>query len=147
MGKNTLKMKLSGFEELITKLDKAHGNIQNTVTDALEHMGKTVGEDTDAALEDKNLPAKGKYSTGKTRKAVMKNPYVKWNGPVGSIKVGFDYARARAAGYLITGTPKMKPVRKLKTMYKGTKYTQQLRKTMEKTVEAEIARTLGGKGR
>lgn len=144
MGKNTMKMTLSGFEELITRLDKAHGNLKSTVTDAMEHMGKTIGDDTDAALEEGNLPAKGKYSTGETRKAVVKNPSVKWNGPVASIKVGFDYTRARAAGYLIAGTPKMRPVKRLRTMYKGVKYPQQLKTAMERTVEAEIARTLGG---
>lgn len=147
MGKNTLKMNLRGFNELMTKLDKAGGSLKNTVTDALEQLGETVGEDTDEAMENKNLPAQGNYSTGQTRQAIIENPPVKWNGTVASVKVGFDYAHARAAGYLITGTPKMKPVSRLKTMYKGKKYPRQLQQDMIDIVNDDIERALGGKGR
>jgi hypothetical protein len=144
MARNTLKLNLSGFEELITKLEGLDGDVKKTVTKALEQTAKTIEKDTQTALNSSNLPRGGKYSTGDTKKAVVTNATAIWSGTQASINVGFDYGKKGAGGFLITGTPRMKPVTQLKKMYKGATYRKRLQNDMSEIVQAEIKRKMGG---
>lgn len=144
MGKNTLALEFSGFEELVTMLDKLDGDIKSVVDDALTQMAETVAEDTLDAVSKSNLPAQGKYSIGDTEKSIVKNPKVSWVGEVAEIGVGFDYSKQGSGGLLITGTPRMKPVTALKTIYKQKKYRQWLEEGMQDIVMDAIKEVLGG---
>lgn len=144
MGKNTLSLEFKGFEELVTLLDKLDGDIKSVVDDALTQMAETVAEDTLEAVSKSNLPAQGKYSIGDTEKSIVKNPKVSWVGSVAEIGVGFDYSKPGSGGLLITGTPRMKPVTALKTIYKQKKYRQWLEEGMQDIVMDAIKEVLGG---
>lgn len=142
--RNTLKLQLSGFEELITKLDELGGNIETVVEDALQQAGETIGDDTIEAIGKGNLPAQGIYSGGETEKSVIKNPQVEWEGRMAVIGVGFDYSKPGAGGVLITGTPRMKPDQALKKIYRSKKYMNQIQNDMKDIVNDEIERCMGG---
>lgn len=142
--RNTLKLQLGGFEELITKLDSLGGDIKGVVEDALGQAGETIGYDTIEALAKENLPRKGKYSTGDTEKSVILNPPVEWEGQTAVIGVGFDYNKPGAGGLLISGTPRMKPDTKLKGMHRGKKYMTQIQDDMKDIVNDEIERRMSG---
>lgn len=144
MGKNTLRLQLKGFEEMLSKLDKLGGDIKKATEEALEKAGKTIGEDTKAAVQKPNLPAKGKYSEGDTEKSIAQNPKAEWEGTTASIGVGFDYGEKGSGGLLITGTPRMKPVRKLQEIYKGKKYMSGIEKEMREAIQKEIEKRMGG---
>lgn len=146
MGKNTLKLELSGFNELITKLEGVNGRVKDTVTDALDQMAETVEYDTKAALKKSYLPAQGKYSTGDTERAVVEGAHTQWSGTVAEIGVGFDYAKKGAGGFLITGTPRMKPDRELNRMYKQRKYAKELQEGMIDIVNDAIDDAMEGGG-
>ena len=115
--RNTLNLELSGFNELVTKLEGLNGNVHKVVTSALQQAAETIEEDTRDAVKKSNLPAKGIYSTGDTEKAIA-TPSVTWSGTVAEVGVGFDYSKNGAGGFLITGTPRMQPDRELQKMYK-----------------------------
>lgn len=135
MSRTTLKFDTSKMTDSIAFLDHLGGDVKGAVTNALEQAAETIEEDTIDALSDRNLPAKGRYSHGKTEKSVVKRPKVEWIGEFASVDVGFDYSKQGAGGYLITGyyyrtskgTPKQmnydKPLHK---MYKGKKYMTNL---------------------
>lgn len=143
--RNTLKLDFRGFEELITKLDGLNGDVKNAVTDALEQAGETIGEDTENAVEKANLPAGGEYSKGLTKKSIIKNPKVSWSGTKAEIGVGFDYGKPGAGGFLITGTPRMKPDYELQKIYKRKKYTSAIQNDMANVINDYIDDIMGGK--
>lgn len=144
MGKNTLKLELSGFGALLTELDKLGGDLKPVITDALTQMGETIGDDTMDAVSKSNLPASGKYSRGDTEKSIVRNPKVNWQGQLAEINVGFDYGKDGAGGVLITGTPRMKPVHALQRIYKQKKYMKQRETDMSDIVMDAIHERLGG---
>lgn len=142
--RNTLNLDTRNFEELLTKLDELGGNLQKVVEDALNQAGETIENDTLDALNAANLPAKGKYSRGDTRKSVIRNPKTEWQGTTASIAVGFDYSKRGAGGLLITGTPKMKPDQALNKIYKNKRYMQQLENDMKSVVNDAIIAKMEG---
>lgn len=142
MARNTLRLDTKGFESLLTKLDEVGGNINEVVTKALEEAGQTIAEDTHKAMAASYLPAGGKYSNGKTEAAIVDNPQVEWSGSRASIEVGFDFGKPGAGGFLITGTPKMKPDKELNRMYKGKKYMKQIQDQMSEVVSEAISKAM-----
>lgn len=145
MARNTLKLQLGGFQELITKLDSLQGDVKKAVTDALEQAGETIGEDTVDAVDNANLPAKGEYSKGQTKASIITNPLVHWSGNQAEIGVGFDYSKKGAGGFLITGTPRMKPDYELQKIYKRKKYMNQIQNDMADVVNDYIKEKMEGK--
>ena len=143
MARNTLRLELSGFKELLTKLDKLGGDVPGVVEDALVQAAGTSADDTLAALADANLPAGGKFSGGDTKASVVTNPRVEWSGTTASVGVGFDYDKPGAGGLLITGTPKMKPDYALQKMYKKKGYMQKIQDDMRKIVTDAISKRMG----
>lgn len=144
MGKNLLKLDVSGFEEYIQKLEKLEADIKPIVSDALNQAGETITDDTFDAVSDSNLPRGGEYSTGKTKESIIKNPRIKWSGTTAEIGVGFDFNKPGAGGYLITGTPRMAPDKALNKIYKSKKYVKDIQKDMIDIFQDEISRRMGG---
>ena len=144
MGKNLLKLDVSGFEAYIQKLEKLEADIKPIVSDALNQAGETITDDTFDAVSDSNLPRGGEYSTGKTKESIIKNPRVKWSGTMAEIGVGFDFSKPGAGGYLITGTPRMAPDKALNRIYKSKKYMKDIQKDMINIFQDEISRRMGG---
>lgn len=136
--RNVLRLDVSGFEKVIDAIKDAGGNAKAAVTDALEQAGETVTEDTLTYLEDQYLPAGGKYSIGETKKSVIKNPRVIWIGDRAEIGVGFDYSKPGAGGFLITGTPRMKPDEELQRMYLRKAYMRSIQEDIKFVLESYI---------
>lgn len=143
--RNTLNLDLSGLEELLTKFEGLGGDVEAVAAEALETAAKKIEVDTEKALDKSNLPEKGKYSKGKTIKSIVRSPKADISGNLISINVGFDYSKPGAGGFLITGTPKMKPDAALNRMYKGKKYMKEVQETMAETVNAHILKQLEDK--
>lgn len=143
MGKNLLKLDTKPFDIYAEKLDRLGADLKAIFTDALEQAGETIGQDTLDAVADENLPAGGKYSTGDTKASVIQNPQVKWSGAVGEIGIGFDFGKPGAGGFLITGTPKMRPDKTLNAMYKKKKYMSDIQNDMIDIFNDEIKKRMG----
>lgn len=141
--RNTLRLDLSGFEEMVTKLEALNGNVQKAVTDALQQAAETVHDDTVDAMRKQNLPHKGIYSTGRTALTIVQAS-VEWSGTIGVAPVGFDYGEKGAGGYLISGTPRMQPNRALEQIYTRKKYMKQLQEDMQEVISDYINEAMGG---
>ena len=141
MGRNMLKLDTTGFDRLIDHLKELDGNVQEAVTDALEQAGETITEDTHDAVSPPNLPAGGKYSHGDTEASIVE-PKVTWVGTTAEMPVGFDFSKPGAGGWLITGTPKMRPDMALQKIYKRKKYMQEIQKDIAEVVQDYIADAL-----
>lgn len=139
--RNTLRLDISGFEELLVKLDSLNGDVKKAVTDALQEASETIKRDTEEALADRYLPAKGTYSSGRTKTTVAE-PDIQWSGSTAVAPVGFDYGLKGAGGFLISGTPRMQPNRKLEQIYARKKYMKKLQEQMQALVEERIRRKM-----
>ena len=136
---NTLKLDTSGFDRLIKQFESIGGDVKPVVEKALKQVGNKIGTDTLSAITKPNLPAGGKYSSGQTENSVIRNPSVVWEGDTTAyIPVGFVIAKPGAGGFLISGTPKMKPDKELNRMYKGKKYMNEIQKEMSDVVLSAI---------
>lgn len=142
MGKNKAKVKLEGFKEMITALDSLGGDLVGIAADALSQAGETIGWDTLEAAQNPNMPAEGKYATGRTEQAVLTTPRVEVSGNLVEVGAGFDYTKDGAGGILITGTPRMKPNYELNKIFKGRRYMNNISKDIEAVVQDEIERRL-----
>lgn len=132
------------FAEYGERLEELGGDLKEIFTDLLEQTAETIQWDTDDAMAKSNLPRGGKYSQGDTRKAIVKNPRVSWAGSVAEIPVGFDWAKESAAGYLISGTPRMDPNRRLEEIYGKKKYMRNIVKDMQEFLTDEIKDRMEG---
>jgi hypothetical protein len=130
----------SNFEEYAEKLEQLEADLKDVFSKAMEEAAEKVQNDTIAALANSNLPAGGKFSQGDTRESVLQDVKTEWQGSVGEIKLGFDKTKSGAGGFLITGTPKMRPDLALERIYGSKRYVNQLKKTIEKALQREIDR-------
>lgn len=142
--KSMISIDFSNFADYAEKIDKLGGSLQKVFTDAMEQAAETVQDDTIEAMASANLPAGGKYSQGDTEASIIRDAKVVWRGSVGEIGLGFDKTRPGAGGFLITGTPKMKPNYKLEDIYGRKKYENRLKKDIEEVLQDEIDRIMGG---
>lgn len=141
--RNTLKLDTSGLERLIEQLDELQGEVKKAVNDALLQAAETVHDDTVDALQDQYMPHEGLYSTGRTKLTVA-TPQVIWNGTVAEAPVGFDYGEKGAGGFLISGTPRMRPNRQLEQIYTRKKYMKRLQEDMQEVITDYINDKLEG---
>lgn len=102
MPKNKIGLTFSGFEELVSKLDKLGGDLKSVTTEALEKSHGLVTPGIHKAM-------KKHHRTGDTEKSIVDNTKVEWEGTVASIEVGFDISSGGLPSiFLMYGTPRMK---------------------------------------
>lgn len=142
MARNTLKLETSGFEEAIRRLENLGGDVKQAVSDGLTDAAAKIAIDTEKALTAPSLPARGKYSSGDTKKSIVRDQRVEWDGSIAYIPVGFDFSKPGAGGFLITGTPRMSPDKALHRIYKEKRYMTQIGKVIENQITNYIIRRM-----
>lgn len=142
--KQMISIDFKNFSDYAEKIDKLGANLKSVFSKAMEEAAEKVQQDTIAAIQPVNLPGKGRYSTGDTLNTVIRDPKTKWEGSVGEIPLGFDKTKPGAGGWLITGTPKMRPDYALEKIYGTKRYENELKKTIEKALQREIDKIMGG---
>lgn len=125
--KNKIEIDMRGMEYYLRELEEMGGNTRRATETVLQKAAEKVQADVRDAVEKQNLPAGGKYSTGDTANAIVE-PHVEWHGTLCSAPVGFDYTKSGAGGYLISGTPKMRPDQKLHAIFREKSYMRKLSK-------------------
>lgn len=141
--KNFISIDFSAFEDYAEELERLGANLKDIFGDVMEQEAETVQEDTLEAIEKAHLPARGKYSIGTTRKSVDPRPRVEWSGSIGEIHLGFDKSKPGAGGFLITGTPRMRPDQALVDIYGRKKYEKKINESIMDYLQAEIDDRLG----
>lgn len=142
--KRMIDINFACFGDYAEKLDLLGASLKEAFSNAMEQAAETVQEDTIDAMAKSNLPAGGKYSQGDTEESIIRDAKVIWHGSLGEIGLGFDKTRPGAGGFLITGTPKMRPNAALEDIYSRKKYEREIKKDIEEVLQDEINRRLGG---
>lgn len=129
-GRRIFYGELTGFDNYLEKLRELDADLKPIVANALEQAADDPTADTIDAMKDRYMPAKGKYSSGQTKETVIKNPKVSWSATIASIGIGFDRTKPGVGTLLITGTPRMKPNKKLEQIYNRKKTIKEFNKTI-----------------
>lgn len=132
------------FEAYAEDIDRLGGNLQAIFTDAMEQAAETIQEDTLEAISPGNLPAGGKYSNCITAASVVQGASVTWSGTIAEIPVGFDFSKPGAGGFLITGTPRMRPDWALEDIYVRKKYMREIQEDMMQIFMDAVNDLMGG---
>ena len=75
---------------------------------------------------------------------MIRDAKVQWQGMLGEIPIGFDKTMPGAGGWLITGTPKMRPDYKLEDIFSRRSYEKKIMKQIEEHLQEEIDERIGG---
>ena len=142
--KSSLSIDFSNFSDYADRLDQLGADLKEIFADAMEQAAETVQDDTIEAMSAANLPAGGRYSRGDTEASIIRNAKVSWSGNVGEIGLGFDKTKRGAGGFLITGTPKMRPNYALENIFGRKKYENQIKSDIEEVLQDEIDQRMGG---
>ncbi|MBQ1292792.1 MAG: hypothetical protein IIY21_02055 [Clostridiales bacterium] len=144
MAKNKVQFDFERLSDIVERLDKAGADLEKILTEVLEDSAEQIALDTIDALSDAYLPAGGRHSTGQTKASIVRNPKVEKTGTMLEVGIGFDKTKVGAGGWLITGTPKMAPDKKLADIYTNKKYENKLMKEIESKLEDELEKIVGG---
>lgn len=148
MGRNSIKFEGDIFADLMKKLDEIGGGeaMKRGTEKALIEAKKHTTAKIEKCMVPSNLPAGGKYSTGKTRESINKDMTVKWSGLTAEIPVGFDFSKSGLVStFLMHGTPKMKAVKGLADAVYGSKTKKEERQIEEQALQQVIKDIVEGK--
>ena len=144
MGRNRLTLDFNVFEDYLERLENLGADLRQVIGETMEDAADDVQSDTHSAIASGNLPAGGQYSRGATEAAVIEDPKTQWSGEVGEIHLGFDKTVPGSGGWLITGTPKMRPDAALAAIYASGKYATTMKKMIEGSLQDRIDEIMGG---
>jgi hypothetical protein len=131
-------IEFSGFEELAADYDKLGGDLKKIVEKCLEVAPKTINPEIKKDMERHRR-------SGRTERSIVENPKVEWQGNIARIPVGFDISKGGLPSiFLMYGTPRMKPDRKLYNDIYGNAIRKKIGEEQEKILRDAISARLGG---
>lgn len=132
---------MDGIDQILSKLKALDADVKKIAEQALVDSHAITTEKARAAMADRYLPAKGKYSTGKTLLSLVERPTVEWTGSTATVRVGFDISDGGLPSiFLMYGTPRMKKDQALYNAFYSAKAKQEIVETIENALYDEIRR-------
>lgn len=133
-----MRLEFSGFEEMAERLDKLGGDLKKTTEKALEATHEHITPKVETAFKKHDI----KYSHD-TMKSLKKDADIEWSGSVASVGVGFKISAGGLPSiFLMYGTPKIQPDKKLYDSVYGSKTKKEVKALQEKIFSEEIAKYL-----
>lgn len=132
------------IEAMLKRFEKAGADIKSPIENALIKSHKFVTKNLHEHMADQYLPAHGRYSKGDTEKSIVEDETVYWVGDKAYIGVGFDIAKEKTSIYLMYGTPRMQPNRKIYEDVWGRKTRRQIREIQEEAMWDALDEVRGG---
>lgn len=121
-----LGLEFDGFEKLIQKLEEVEGAAEQATEKALVATHGFVTQNLQTAITPHRR-------TGETERSLQRNADVTWIGTTAEVEVGFDIENGGLPSvFLMYGTPKMKPDRKLYNAIYGAKTKKEIAELQEK---------------
>lgn len=145
MAKNRIGLQFKGWKELMAGIDKVAGEsgLKQATEDALKESKQYVDNKVDSVMVKGNMPARGRYWTGETKKSLNKDMTVDWQGFTAEIEIGFDLEKSGLVSiYLMYGTPRMSKVDVLYDAFYGKKTKAEIRKIQKEAIQKYIERNL-----
>lgn len=129
-----------GFKDLAYQIDKAGGDVEKAVDEALSDTFDVVQsnlEKASAVYSSKGGGRKG-YATSDMYHAIKKDRKIYWKGTVAEVGVGFNLDKSFKGGYhsifIMYGTPKIAKDSKVYNAIKGTKTKKDIAEAQKKAM-------------
>lgn len=149
MAKNKIGLQFAGWEDVLAGIEKAAGEagLKKAAEAGLKASKEYINQQVDSIMTKGNMPAGGKYWTGKVKDSLDKNYTVDWSGFTGEIKIGFGFRKSGGASlYLMYGTPRHEPpMNKVPGLYDafyGRKTVTAIKVMQREAIEKWIERNL-----
>lgn len=146
MPKNKIGIQFDGLERMIKNLESANVDVRKAIDEALVETKKHINAKLERDTINSNFPARGKYSAGTLKKSIDKEYKVEWAGMIAEIKVGYDFNKSGLESiFMLYGTPRHKPAKKLKNDIYGSKTKKELAEVQQKALTNAIERATNGR--
>lgn len=133
----TFRVDFEGIDEAIRRIEELGGSVKNATEKALQETYDYVTPNINKEL------SKYKVRSGDMKKSFRNNEKVQWYGFMAQIKAGFDYDISNHALYhMITGTPYMKPNKKLYNALYGAKTKSEVKRIQQEVFIREIGKVM-----
>lgn len=133
----TFRLDFDGMNEAIRRLENLGGNVAEATEKALQETYDYVTPNIKKEL------SKYTVRSGDMVKSFRNNEKVKWFGFMAQIKAGFDYdISSHALYHMITGTPYMKPNKKLYNALYGAKTKAEVKRIQQEVFAREIGKVM-----
>ena len=140
MAKNKMSINFDGYKELKAKLDSIGGeSTKRAVEGALKASQQLIARQANEAMLSHER-------TGATRKSIVKDGAVVWEGDTASINIGFDLENGGLPsvflmyGTTVYGQPHVKPDRNLYNAVYGSQTKKEIKKIQEEVFNKVIGR-------
>ncbi|MED4061703.1 hypothetical protein [Priestia megaterium] len=138
MGKK-FGIEFDGMDQLIERMKKLEGDVKGTTEKALKETHSIVTKYAEISAESQNLPAEGRFSTGKTHDSVKRKAEVEWVGTTASIDTGFDIAHGGLPSiFMMYGTPRYMKNQKMYDAFYSSKTLKEVQKAQEEIFYDEL---------
>lgn len=140
-----MNIDFSCFEIYAEELENLGADLTKVFSEIMEDVGEEVQVRTKEAVADPHLPAGGKYrgNPSDTLAAIEMNPKPVVSGGLVEVGIGFDKSKPSPGGWLITGTPKMKPDAELEQIFVRKRYRNKMIKQINEALQDEIDDRMG----
>lgn len=139
-----MSITFDGFADLVEAIDKAGGNIQKAVDEALTETQEVVKSNLIPAAAIYDRKGRKGYATGKMYRSLIKDTTIYWYGSVAEVNVGFTSNGGKTiAGFMhsifvMYGTPRMAKDQKVYSAIKGSKTKKDIAKVQEEALDKYI---------
>lgn len=133
-----LDVDFRGFDNLLHKIDALQGDVKDIAKKALQEVHGDVTPRVHKDMEKH-------HRTGETEDTIEDTATIRWNGRVAYVRVGFHIERKEPrkglpSVYLMYGTPKMDPDKKLYNEFFGAAARRRIREIEEDVLYEELRR-------
>ena len=144
MARPRLSVDFDGFDEVMARLKALEGDVKNVTEKALKETHRIVTAKVEESAQKANLPAHGKYATGRLEQSVDRSATIEWAGTQAKVPVGFNIKKGGLPSiFMMYGTPRYMKNQKMYDAFYGSKTLEQVHKAQQEIFYAEIAK-LGG---
>lgn len=137
-------IRVEGLDYLMAKLERLNGDSKKIAEECLNAGHKIITPKAIEASQKANLPAKGRYSTGRTKRSTKLNESVEWKGNVGKEDVGYSISEGGLAWiFMMWGTPRHMKNKKMWSAFYGAKTKREVSEAQKKIFFDEYRRLMG----
>ena len=136
-----MSITFDGFKDLAYQIDKAGGDLNAAVEDALLQTQEWIQNNVRyAAAPYANKGLKG-YANGDMYKSIIDDGKITWSGTVAEVRVGFDLGEEGAfhSIFIMYGTPRIAKDQKIYDAIRGTKTQKEIAKLQEEVMKKYLS--------
>ena len=135
-----------GFDDLITQIDRAGGDMRQAVDEALEKTQEYIASNVESAAAVYASGGRKGYATGKMYASRIGKQGVKWQGDVAEVNVGFNLEAP--GGYhsifIMYGTPRISKDSAVFNAIKGSATKKEIERIQNEVLEKYLSLVKGG---